>query len=435
MRVAPKITLLACALFVLTAVPSILTSNHAVADERETEAAVKAPTDIRPPAEAKAATDIKPQTVVRSPFEMVRSLDALQDQIVKGNVAAQRAIPNVISQIGDRLLVADPQSWHQAKNARAVVTYTLSGGQVKVIQKVIQIGNAPELEKKLMEGALAYVEGREAKASQLLIDINAKSLPPALGGHLALVQAMLLSHDDPAKSNELLDLARILAPGTLVEETALRREVFNLSDGGDLNKFILLSSQYLRRFPNSLYAENFKQKFGTTVTHLGMTDSPEQFAKVVQAIGNLESEDRLHLYMLIAQSAILGGNAMIAQLAAERAMTIAKDGSQDGVRAKLFNAAALILTNNYDQGIVKLKELDAVQISKRDADFKSAILAMAKQIRQWPELANSDDDAEPKPNLKAPGHDGTVAASAGPVIDLAQKAISDTDRLLQEKAH
>jgi hypothetical protein len=57
---------------------------------------------------------------------------------------------------------------------------------------------------------------------------------------------------------------------------------------------------------------------------------------------------------------------------------------------------------------------------------------MAKQIRQWPEPP--DDDNEPKPNPKAPGRDGTVAAAAGPVIDMAQKAISDTDRLLQEHA-
>jgi chemotaxis protein MotC len=412
----------------------ISASGSVVADEAGTGANSQPAEDVKPPIDIKPKLEAKPEAAVKSPFEIVRSLDALQDQIVQGNTAAQHALPRVISQIGDRLLAADPQSWRQAKNARAVLTYTLSGGQARVVRKVLQIGNSPELEKRLMEGALAYIEGQEIKASQLLLPIDAKLLPPTVGGHVALVQAMLMGREDLNRSNEFLDVARILVPGTLVEETALRREIFNLSDSGDLNKFVLLSSQYLRRFQKSPYAENFKQKFYTTVIHLGMTDNPEQFNKVVKAASELETEDQLHLYMLIAQAAILNGNAAVAHLAAEKAMAVAKAGSPDSVRAQLFEAAALILTSNYDQGLAKLKELEGSQMSKQDGELKSAILSMAKQIRQWPELPDTDDDVEPKANPKAPGRDGTLAAAAGPVIDLAQKAISDTDQLLQEHA-
>jgi chemotaxis protein MotC len=399
------------------------------AEEVGKETAVQASDEVKAPLNIKP-TETKPKVAVKSPSDIVRSLDALQDQIVQGNLAAQRALPHVIAQMADKLLTADPQSWRQAKNTRAIVTYTLSGGQARVIQKVIEIGNASEPEKRLMEGSLAYVDGHEAKATQLLMPIDAKSLPPTVGGHLALVQAMLVSRDDPKRSNELLDLARILVPGTLVEETALRREIFNLSDGGDVNKFILLSSQYLRRFQKSLYAENFKQRFSATVIHLEMTDDPAQFDKVVKATNELDPEDQLHLYMLIAQTAILNGSANVARQAAEKAIAIAKDGSTDEMRAQLFEAAAMILTNNYDQGLAKLKAIDSTQMSKHDLELKGAILSMAKQIRQWPESPDVEND-EPKPNLKAPGRDGTLAASAGPVIDLAQKALSDTDHLLQ----
>jgi len=415
---------------------AILTPGLAKADEhgeeppaKQMEAPAQPPVDIRPKAETKAPAAVK------APFEIVRSLDALQDQIVQGNAAAQNALPHIIAQMGEKLMAADPQSWRQVKNARAVITYTLSGGQVRVIRHVIQLGNSPELEKKIMDGALAYVEGQEPKAKQLLMDINARSLPSSLGGHVALVQAMLISHDDPGKSYDLLDLARVLAPGTLVEETALRREVFNLSEGGNLNKYVLLSSQYLRRFQNSLYAENFKQRFSSTVIRFGMTGEPGQFNKIVNSISELEPNDQLHLFMLIAQTAILNGNVAIARVASEKAIEVAKEGSKDVPRAKLYEAAALILTNNYDQGIAKLKEVDVSRMPKHDAEFKAAILSIAKQIRQWPEMAGSEDDPEPKPNPLAPGRDATAAASAEPAIDLAQKAISDTDQLLQEHGH
>jgi chemotaxis protein MotC len=221
----------------------------------------------------------------------------------------------------------------------------------------------------------------------------------------------------------------------LVEETALRREVFSLSEGDDLNKFLLLSSQYLRRFQNSVYADNFKQRFSAVVTRLGLTSEPQKFAKIAKAIGDLETDDQVHLYMLIAQAAILDGNAMVARLSAEKVTQVAKDGSPDGMRAKLYESAALILTDNYDKGFGKLKELDVSRLSKRDAELRGAILSIAKQIRQWPETPGSPDDVEPKPNPQAPGRDGTATAAAGPVIDLAQKAISDTDQLLQEHVH
>jgi chemotaxis protein MotC len=400
-----------------------VTQGHG--DETETK-----PIDIRPPAEVKAPFDNK------SPVEIVRSLNALQDQVVQGNFAAQAALPRVIAQMGERLLGADPQSWRQVKNVRALVTYTLSGGQARVIRRVLELGTVPETEKKLMEGSLAFVEGREAKAKQLLMDIDAKSLTPTVAGHLALVQALLISHENPHKSTELLDLARVLAPGTLVEETALRREIFSLSegDGEDSNKFVLLSSQYLRRFQNSVYAENFRQRFSAAITHFGLVNAPDQFGKLAKLIADLETDDQLRLYMLIAQGAILDGNVAMARIGAEKALAITKDGGTDAVRATLYAGTALILTNNYDEGLAKLKELDVSQLPKHEAELKNAVLSIAKQIRKWPDLPVASDD-EPKLNLQAPGRDGTATAGADPVIGLAQKAISDTDQLLREEVH
>ncbi len=405
------------------------------ASEARAEESLAAPIDIRPQMEIKRVAEIKPAPLEsRSPVEIVRALNALQDEVVQGNVAAQSALPRVIAQMGDRLLAVDPQSWKQAKNARALITYTLSGGQMRVIRKVLETGNVPEPEKKLMEGALAYVEGREAKARQILLEIDAKSLPPTVAGHVALVQALLVA-DDPRKSFEYLDLARILAPGTLVEETALRREIFGLSESGiDPDKFVLLSSQYLRRFQNCVYADNFRQRFSSAVTHFGLANAPDQFGKLVRLIGELESDDQLRLYMLIAQGAILDGNATVARLAAEKAIAVAKDGSANGARAKLYGGAALILTNNYDEGLARVKEVDVSELPKHEAELRDAVLSIAKQIRKWPDLPLASDD-EPKLDPQAPGRDGTVTAAAGPIIGLAQKAIFDTDQLLREEKH
>jgi len=391
--------------------------------------------------EAKAAAEQanKPKVAApvagKQPYEFVRSISILQDQIVQGNKVAQTSLPRIITQIGNRLYTTDAQAWKDTKNARAIVSYILSGGQIRVARHVIEAEGIPPAEKRLIEGALAYSEGNEAKAKQLLMSFDPKKLPPTIAGHVALVQAILISKENLVKSNALLDEARLLAPGTLVEETALRRQIFNLASGTDMDRFVLLSSQYLRRFKNSIYADNFRANFYASVTRLGLNGQKEQFTKVAEAISSLSNEDQLRLYMSIAQAATFDGNMVISNLAAEKAMSIAKEGDADSSRAKLYEAATLVLTNSYEQGLAKLKDIDEAKLTKQDVELKKAILAMAKQIRQWSDVADPAGDEEPELNPKAVERDATVLAGSGSVIDLAQRALFETDQILQEPGH
>ena len=97
------------------------------------------------------------QPETKQPFEIIRSIQAIQDQIVLGNANAKAKLPKVITQLSERLLAANPEVWRNAKNAHAAVVYTLSGGPTKVIRKVIETGLSPALDLELMLGTLAYV--------------------------------------------------------------------------------------------------------------------------------------------------------------------------------------------------------------------------------------------------------------------------------------
>ena len=58
----------------------------------------------------------------------------------------------------------------------------------------------PGMDDKLVQGVLAYGEGRNAEAADLLIRIDARSLDPSIAGHLALVQAELIAKKDAGKA-------------------------------------------------------------------------------------------------------------------------------------------------------------------------------------------------------------------------------------------
>ena len=110
--------------------------------------------------------------------------------------------------------------------------------------------------------------------------IDARTLAPSLGGYIALAQSALAAKEDPRRAMRLLDEARLLAGGTLVEEAALRRTVFLADETSDLSRFVASSSQYLRRYQRSVYAENFRRRFGEAVTRFGVTGDPGQREKL-----------------------------------------------------------------------------------------------------------------------------------------------------------
>jgi chemotaxis protein MotC len=377
---------------------------------------------------------VQPNSKSKQPFEIVRSMQAIQDQIVLGNGEAQSKLPKLIGQIAQRLLAADSSVWREAKNARAVTTYTLSGGQPRVVRKVLEFGVSPAQETLLMEGALAYVEGREAKAKQILLPIDAKALAPAVGGHVAMVQSALIAKSDPGKAMELLDQARLLAPGTLVEEAALRREVFLSDETRNLEKFVSLSSQYIRRFPRSVYADNFRRGFADAVARFGLTNEASEFAKLENLLNEFADKDQLDLYLKIAQSGLIKGKIASAHFAAERAIRLSKNGGAERARSKLYEAATLILTRSLDAGVVELDNVESARLPKRDAELKAAVGAIAKEIRKAPDATLSLNEPEPLQEAAPARREPGVSAAASALIESAQGALRQTDEILGRSA-
>ena len=123
----------------------------------------------------------------------MRSLHALQDQIVLGNRTARVAISSLATELATRLLSYNPSVWREPRNARAVVTYVLSGGAPRVAETILASGDCAPQEKPLVEAAVAYSEGHVTRARTLLANVDARTLEPIVGGHIALAQAALVA--------------------------------------------------------------------------------------------------------------------------------------------------------------------------------------------------------------------------------------------------
>ncbi|WP_150117373.1 chemotaxis protein MotC [Microvirga vignae] len=310
----------------------------------------------------------------------------------------------------------------------------MSGGNPQILRKLLEMSNPviPIDDRSLVEGTLAYVEGREEESKGKLLSVNVKSLPPMLGAQLALVQSALIVRTDPKKSSELLDLVRLQAPGTLLEEGALRRQVFVASQTGDMKKFLALSSGYLRRYRHSIYAGNFRQRLASALTRADFGKDPALFDGIVEMLMDLEPDARRDIYLLAARSSIDQGQTHSARMLAEKAKELSEGDPASTARAKLYRAAAMIVSpETIGMAVEDLKGIDRTKLAASDAILLDSALSMAGQIRVMPGDKTADNSSKPSP----PPSD--VNSQQAPeqlqAVLKAQDALSRIDKLIKNQ--
>lgn len=345
------------------------------------------------------------------PYQLVRSLRAVQDRVARGSEQAHIFQRRFIEKITQNILVAGPEVWKDRRNVRAAVIYALSGGDPRVLREAMTKFVAAEADDKLWRGAIAYAEGRTVEAARLLLPLEPRAADPGLGGQIALIQAVLTVRDDAAKAIKLLDEARLLAPGTLVEEAALRRQVTLIAAAGDLDLFEVRAMHYLRRFGKSIYAPGFLQQFvRVLVSTPAYASDRARVQRLKAALETLDVPVRRDAFLAIAEEAIVRGKVELTRLAARRAAELVND--ENAVRVRVYEAAALIVTEEYEQGLGMLSAIDRKRLDETDASLLEAALALAGEVRRAP----GTTDLQPVP--------------PSPVRLRAERAISQVDEFL-----
>jgi chemotaxis protein MotC len=374
------------------------------------------------------------------PYKLMRTLQGLQEQIARGNVSAHNAQRSVITHLSEQFLAADPTVWQSQRNAHAAVAFVLGGGQPQVLRRLMRLDPAPEADEALMRGALAYVEGREAEALEALGGFDPLAFPGHLGAQLAIVQSALAVRDDQDKAVRLLSIARLLAPGTLIEEAALRREIFVEGQRGNIARFEFLSIQYLRRFRNSVYAGNFRQRFVVLLSQLDFAEDVDSFMRLEAILAQMDGEGKRDLYLFFARHSLLNGRIDLTRLASDRASALSAGGSAEEARAQFYSAATAIVTSDFDEAVERLLALDPAKLPSPDHPLLEAAMDLAIQIGDA--VLAEDEVLAEAADAEARDHAGEdIAAQAlaavsyepTPMMQRAQAALAELDQLLEGK--
>ena len=377
----------------------------------------------------------------RQPYAMLRTLQSLQERIAHGDIRAHEGQRALITRVAETFLRADPADFADPRNANAAVSFVLGGGPPIVLERMLALDPAPAVDPDLLAGALAYVHGREEDARERLAGFDPRALPGYLGAQIAIARSALIVREDAAEAVRLLSLARLLAPGTLAEEAALRREIFVEGQRGELERLEFLAVQYLRRYRNSVYAGNFRQRFITLLATLDFAESVEDFLRLEHVLAQMDGEGKRDLYLFFARHALLSGRLDLARYASERAAGFSAGDSEEEERARFYFAAAQIVTPAYEPAVEILLALDPDRLPEADIPVLEAAMVTAAAIgRPLHAVVGVEDDAETEEAEEAEVADGSQEAEAEaeggiliagedaePEADEAQNDIAEAD--------
>ncbi|KUO58494.1 MAG: hypothetical protein APF80_01715 [Alphaproteobacteria bacterium BRH_c36] len=367
------------------------------------------------------------------PYRLVHSLSVEHNKILHGDRAALATLQARLVETSNALLSADKAVWpDNPRNARAVIKLVLSGGPPDILKKLVEAKLLAQPYLPLGAATLAFAEGRKAEAHRYFKDIDHRKLEPSLGGHVSLVKALVSGAMNSNEAYALLDEACLLSPGTIVEEASLRRHAPAMASMGELKRFEALATRYLRRFPNSLYADGLLSQIGVALAEHDYGSSPPR-AKFFESVLSLLAIDKQQaLLSSVIKESLALGHIATARLALDRMSALPPAGGTDVNASGVYAAATLILTDDFEAGVAALAGVNTSRLEKRERELAEAANRLIDSIAKNTDAAEitSRQPDEPASTQTAPGADEGKAENEA--LSSSRKTLGMIDKYLAE---
>ncbi len=214
--------------------------------------------------------------------------------------------------------------------------FVLSGGDASVLKPLGEGLEPKSQEKKLFDGIMAYGDGRTAEAETILLSLDASKLDALRGAHLSLAQALLTSRTNPERAFEYFEKTRLLLPGTLMEEAALRQIVVLAAKRSDKERLSRAAISYLSRFRRSAYVAGFETQLAVHIVRLEGQDGLLILQDLLKAHPKGWGRCLACFLTSIAEQATILGKLELTRIASLAAMPLVTDGSPQKQRLLLY---------------------------------------------------------------------------------------------------
>ena len=337
----------------------------------------------------------------------------LQDRSAQGDGSAMAAQKALLLSIGQKLKTL-PES-PSTQIASQIAAYVLSGGDPDVAEKLSTAEGMKYGDRMVLAGSAHFMRGEREAAAGTLPKINATELPSRIAGRVALAQALL--GDEQTRQNRLA-LALSAMPGTLVEESALRRSALAFGEKRDEGAFWRRLDRYSRRFRDSVYADSFwNDALGVIVAWTASGHGPD-LLRLDVILSQLPIAQRRRLYLVLARQSAVAGSDSLAGFAGRRLRRLAAQGSSEEQLGSFYSSLYEIVSADGDSALLRLRSFNRASLGSLERALLDAGLALGDEIER------------PAPTITAEADQGEVERSV--LETRGSELLSQSNKLLAE---
>ena len=368
-----------------------------------------------------------------APYKIVRSLQFVQDSVVQGDHSAGEMQRHLLKIVDHNLRSASQETFEDYRNVEAAFIYAMSGGNPETLVLLVEKDVEERFDRRLSAALNAYFSGSPEAARPVFQELLPELADSRIGAYLMLVTANVVAAKNEEEALRLFDWARLLAPGTIIEESSLRRATHIASRTGDVGRALDNAERYVRRFLHSPYASQFVDIFVYAIVYHSESVDRE---RVEYILSLMDRSRQREIYLRMARMGTIAGKEDIALLAASRAESLSGE-TRDVVRdlAGFYAGIAKVPTGDVTEAIETIAAIPDDKLSQRDRALRDAAKTIARQVTAPPdpqrlampvpssELTAADDTEKDDPEADTPvvesdGHDLFLAAKRATIEDI-----------------
>jgi hypothetical protein len=376
--------------------------------------------------ELAVATDYAPPKAQTSEIVKAgRRIITLQNGLAQGIIGGSPTLDGAMQELSELLRRRNATEFWSSEVEVAAI-YVLSGGDPSVLGQLSTAKGVSEDHRKLLLGVESYASADRKRAVERLLSLNALQFASILPAQLSMAQAQLRPIDDINGSLQALAFAADAAPGTLVEEAAIRRLVHRLDSADNQKKLFYWAGRYLRRFPQSVYYNEFENGFIASFKTL-IEKTVELDSKALRDFFLQAQEKKAAKFsrqMLL--TAIAAGNSMICEK-----VFAALHNLYDQQSVEFRDIAVLVricsATNGDEKNLIAMKLIDQNQLDSTVASRLRDAIKIAEGI-QNPRPFEKNTSFGPVPPLSIDADYREFVASVTQQLDASVVASNRADR-------
>ena len=327
------------------------------------------------------------------PYKLVRSLEYVQDTIARGDLSALDMQKYLLGAIDDRLKKSTQKDFDDPRNVDAALIYAMSGGNSDTLAALVFNDASGHFDIRITEALRMYLNGKSDAAVKRLEEMVPEYKTTAIGPYLALVAANSIAPTSAQDALKYFDWARLASPGSIIEETALRRSVALSIKAEKFDKAIAYAKRYARRFILSPYAGQFADVFVSLAVDHSKEVTEEQIAEVMQ---QMEPSRQREVYLRMARKAALVGKLELAKFCAEQAKGLLDSNSENSaILAELYSGMVKVPSGDVLDAMKAISAIPDDKLSDKDRKLRDAAKFIAQEMVSLPEttsLTQADAD-------------------------------------------